>query len=142
MRKLWHLLLLFWGFLGSDHFAHAQLVKAYQYDFESPIISMSAKDYSIYVQQEKGIFNLLDTEVFASKKISGFCVSPLGNEMLIIEEKQIGIYRIGASIEKLLEIKHEFEGSILKIVPDAFGQRYLVLHSNGELYEVTNQLQV
>jgi hypothetical protein len=142
MRKLCHLLLLFWGFFGRNHFAHAQLVKAYQYDFESPIISISAKDYSIYVQQEKGIFNLLDTEVFASKKISGFCVSPLGNEMLIIEEKQIGIYRIVASIEKLLEIKHEFEGSILKIVPDAFGQRYLVLHSNGELYEVTNQLQV
>jgi hypothetical protein len=68
MRKLWHLL-LFWGFLGSDHFAHAQLVKAYQYDFESPIISMSAKDYSIYVQQEKGIFNLLDTEVFAGQLV-------------------------------------------------------------------------
>ncbi len=96
------------------------------------------KDYSIYVQQEKGIFNLLDTEVFASKKISGFLLSPLGNEMLIIEEKQIGIYRIGASIEKLLEIKHEFEGSILKIVPDAFGQRYFIRTG----IEVTNQLQV
>ncbi len=43
MRKLCHLLLLFWGFWGRDHFAHAQLVKAYQYDFESPIISISAK---------------------------------------------------------------------------------------------------
>jgi len=121
---------------------HGQLSQAYSYSFDGNIENLSTKDYSIYVQKERGIFNLLDNNIFESKKLKSFSVSPLGNEILIIEENKIGVYELSEEIKKSNEIKFVFETDIEKIIPDSYGTKYFVLLQNGKFFSITSDLKI
>ena len=116
----------------------SQLVKAYDYDFGDDIQNITSKEYSIYIQKKDGIFNIMNQSIFDSKKIKSLCVSPLGNEVLIIEEKRIGLFKIGKELEELNEVKYDIDLSIQKIIVDTYGAEYFVLFSNGNLFKISS----
>ena len=121
---------------------NGQLSQAYKYSFNGNIKNLSLKEYSIYVQKEKGLYNLLDNNVFDSKKIKSFCVSPLGNEILIIEDGKVGIYKLSKEIKKSEEIKFVFETEIKKIIPNSYGTKYFILLESGKFFSVTSDLKI
>ena len=116
----------------------SQLEKAFNYDFGDDIQNITSKEYSIYIQKKDGIFNIMNQSIFDSKKIKSLCVSPLGNEVLIIEEKRIGLFKIGKELEELNEVKYDIDLSIQKIIVDTYGTEYFVLFSNGNLFKISS----
>ena len=116
----------------------SQLEKAFNYDFGDDIQNITLKEYSIYIQKKDGIFNIMNQSIFDSKKIKSLCVSPLGNEVLIIEEKRIGLFKIGKELEELNEVKYDIDLSIQKIIVDTYGAEYFVLFSNGNLFKISS----
>ena len=116
----------------------SQLEKAFNYDFGDDIQNITSKEYSIYIQKKDGIFNIMNQSIFDSKKIKSLCVSPLGNEVLIIEEKRIGLFKIGKELEELNEVKYDIDLSIQKIIVDTYGAEYFVLFSNGNLFKISS----
>ena len=80
----------------------------------------------------------MNQSIFDSKKIKSLCVSPLGNEVLIIEEKRIGLFKIGKELEELNEVKYDIDLSIQKIIVDTYGAEYFVLFSNGNLFKISS----
>ena len=116
----------------------SQLEKAFNYDFGDDIQNITSKEYSIYIQKKDGIFNIMNQSIFDSKKIKSICVSPLGNEVLIIEEKRIGLFKIGKELEELNEVKYDIDLSIQKIIVDTYGAEYFVLFSNGNLFKISS----
>ena len=116
----------------------SQLEKAFNYDFGDDIQNITLKEYSIYIQKKDGIFNIMNQSIFDSKKIKSLCVSPLGNEVLIIEEKRIGLFKIGKELEELNEVKYDIDLSIQKIIVDTYGTEYFVLFSNGNLFKISS----
>ena len=116
----------------------SQLKKAFNYDFGDDIQNITSKEYSIYIQKKDGIFNIMNQSIFDSKKIKSLCVSPLGNEVLIIEEKRIGLFKIGKELEELNEVKYDIDLSIQKIIVDTYGAEYFVLFSNGNLFKISS----
>jgi hypothetical protein len=116
----------------------SQLEKAFNYDFGDDIQNITSKEYSIYIQKKDGIFNIMNQSIFDSKKIKSLCVSPLGNEVLIIEEKRIGLFEIGKELEELNEVKYDIDLSIQKIIVDTYGAEYFVLFSNGNLFKISS----
>ena len=116
----------------------SQLEKAFNYDFGDDIQNITSKEYSIYIQKKDGIFNIMNQSIFDSKKIKSICVSPLGNEVLIIEEKRIGLFKIGKELEELNEVKYDIDLSIQKIIVDTYGTEYFVLFSNGNLFKISS----
>ena len=121
----------------------SQLEKAFNYDFGDDIQNITSKEYSIYIQKKDGIFNIMNQSIFDSKKIKSICVSPLGNEVLIIEEKRIGLFKIGKELEELNEVKYDIDLSIQKIIVDTYGAEYFVLFSNGNLFKIsTDELKL
>ena len=116
----------------------SQLEKAFNYDFGDDIQNITSKEYSIYIQKKDGIFNIINQSIFDSKKIKSLCVSPLGNEVLIIEEKRIGLFKIGKELEELNEVKYDIDLSIQKIIVDTYGTEYFVLFSNGNLFKISS----
>ena len=116
----------------------SQLEKAFNYDFGDDIQNITSKEYSIYIQKKDGIFNIMNQSIFDSKKIKSLCVSPLGNEVLIIEEKRIGLFEIGKELEELNEVKYDIDLSIQKIIVDTYGTEYFVLFSNGNLFKISS----
>ena len=116
----------------------SQLEKAFNYDFGDDIQNITLKEYSIYIQKKDGIFNIINQSIFDSKKIKSLCVSPLGNEVLIIEEKRIGLFKIGKELEELNEVKYDIDLSIQKIIVDTYGTEYFVLFSNGNLFKISS----
>ena len=116
----------------------SQLEKAFNYDFGDDIQNITSKEYSIYIQKKDGIFNIMNQSIFDSKKIKSLCVSPLGNEVLIVEEKRIGLFKIGKELEELNEVKYDIDLSIQKIIVDTYGAEYFVLFSNGNLFKISS----
>ena len=116
----------------------SQLEKAYNYDFDDNIQNITSKEYSIYIQKEDGIFNILNQSIFDSKKIKSLCVSPLGNEVLIIEQKRIGLFKIEGELEEQNEVKYDIDLPIKKIIVDTYGAEYFVLFSNGNLFKISS----
>jgi hypothetical protein len=116
----------------------SQLEKAFNYDFGDDIQNITLKEYSIYIQKKDGIFNIMNQSIFDSKKIKSLCVSPLGNEVLIVEEKRIGLFKIGKELEELNEVKYDIDLSIQKIIVDTYGAEYFVLFSNGNLFKISS----
>ena len=124
--------------LFCQHSLFSQLEKAYNYDFGDDIQNITSKEYSIYIQKKDGIFNIMNQSIFDSKKIKSLCVSPLGNEVLIVEEKRIGLFKIGKELEQLNEVKYDIDLSIQKIIVDTYGAEYFVLFSNGNLFKISS----
>ena len=116
----------------------SQLEKAFNYDFGDDIQNITSKEYSIYIQKKDGIFNIMNQSIFDSKKIKSLCVSPLGNDVLIVEEKRIGFFKIGKELEQLNEVKYDIDLSIQKIIVDTYGAEYFLLFSNGNLFKISS----
>ncbi len=130
---------IFFVFLLIHQGLSGQLEKVYNYNFGDNIKNITSKEYSIYIQKEDGIFNIMNQSIFDSKKIKSLCVSPLGNEVLIIEEKRIGLFKIGSQLEELNEVKYDIDFSIQKIIVNTFGSEYFVLFSNGNIYKISSE---
>ena len=124
---------IFFVFLLIHQGLSGQLEKVYNYNFGDNIKNITSKEYSIYVQKEDGIFNIMNQSIFDSKKIKSLCVSPLGNEVLIAEEKRIGLFKIGSQLEELDEVKYDIDFPIQKIIVNTFGTEYFALFSNGNV---------
>ena len=130
---------IFFVFLLIHQGLSGQLEKVYNYNFGDNIKNITSKEYSIYVQKEDGIFNIMNQSIFDSKKIKSLCVSPLGNEVLIVEEKRIGLFKIGSQLEELNEVKYDIDFPIQKIIVNTFGTEYFALFSNGNVYKISSE---
>ena len=85
-----------------------------------------------------GVYSLLDQNIYKSKKIKALCISPLGNELLIVEENRIGLYKIGDQLEEINESKYDLDFTVKKIISNTYGSEYFILFSNGILYKLTS----
>tara|TARA_B110000238_G_scaffold112037_1_gene121729 strand:+ start:321 stop:3284 length:2964 start_codon:yes stop_codon:yes gene_type:complete len=125
-------------FIFSHHSLFSQLKDAFNYDFGDNIINISSKEYSIYVQKEEGLFTVNNRTIYKSKKIKSFCISGLGNEILIVEETKIGLFKIEEQLKKVNEVKYDIDIPIQKIIVDTYGREYYILFSNGNLYKISS----
>ncbi len=133
---------ILFGFLGTLA-SWSQLSKVYEYNFDGAIKNVSNKDYKIFVQKEKGLYTLLDEVFFQSKKILGFCLSPLGNEIIMANDDKFELYEAyGADLRKINSLDFEFKAQIKTIVPDSFGKFYYILFENGRLIKLSNKLEI
>ena len=121
---------------------NAQLKKSFEYRFDESIVNVTHKDYSILIQNSRGLNTLLDRSFLADKKINSICISPLGNQILIVSEKKISLFNIEKELEEELENKFEFQEQIKKIVSDTYGENYFVLTMSGSLFIINNELKI
>lgn len=128
-------------FLFGTHL-NAQLKKTYEYKFDDPILNLSTKDYNFYIQNLNGIFSINNNSLVDSKKINSVCISPLGNQLLVIEDKKLLLFQVGEEIKKELEVKFEITDKIKKIVSDTYGKKYYILTDNGNLKVISNLLEI
>ena len=138
-KKLFFLLIF--SFVQQNVFS--QLERAYNYQFEDDIKNVSSKEYSIWVEKEQGLFTILNQNVYESKKINSFCISPLGNEIIIIEKNKIGLYKVEEELKKINEVKYDLNLPIQKIISDTYGKNYFIINTNGNLISISaNELKL
>ena len=116
----------------------SQLDKQYDYNFKDNIQNITSKEYTILIQKNDGVYSLLDQNIYKSKKIKSLCISPLGNELLIVEENKIGLFKIGDQLEEINESKYDVDFTVKKIISNTYGSEYFILFSNGVLYNLTS----
>ena len=116
----------------------SQLEKEYDYNFKDNIQNITSKEYTIFIHKNDGVYSLLDQNIYKSKKIKALCISPLGNELLIVEENRIGLYKIGDQLEEINESKYDLDFTVKKIISNTYGSEYFILFSNGILYKLTS----
>ena len=121
---------------------NAQLKKSFEYKFDESIVNVTHKDYNILIQNGRGLNSLIDKSLLADKKINSICVSPLGNQILIVSEKKVSLFNIEKELEEELENKFEFQEQIKKIVSDTYGENYFVLTMSGSLFVINNELKI
>ena len=120
-----------------------QLKNDYSYDFGDKIINISSKEYSIFIQKKDGLFTINNTIIYKSKEIKSFCISPLGNEILIIKDDEIGLFELKEGLKELNKLKYNIDLPIKKIIVDTYGDKYFILFSNGNLYKTSsNELKL
>jgi len=95
---------------------NAQLKKSFEYKFDESLKNVTLKDYNIYIHNNRGLNSLLNVNLLDDKKINSICVSPLGNQILIVSEKKVSLFNIEEELEEELENKFEFQEQIKKIV--------------------------
>jgi len=65
MLKKQYILLIFFLILSQ---INAQLKKSFEYKFDESIVNVTHKDYSILIQNSRGLNSLLDRSLLADKK--------------------------------------------------------------------------
>jgi len=121
---------------------NAQLKKSFEYKFDDSIKNVTLKDYNILIQNDRGLSSLKNTQLLADKKINSICLSPLGNQILVVNEKKVSLFNIKRELEEELVKKFEFKEQIKKIVSDTYGQNYFALTLNGSLFVINNELKI
>lgn len=121
---------------------NAQLKKSFEYKFDESLKNVTLKDYNIYIHNNRGLNSLLNVNLLNDKKINSICISPLGNQILIVSEKKVSLFNIEEELEEELENKFEFQEQIKKIVSDTYGENYFALTMSGSLFVINNELQI
>jgi len=121
---------------------NAQLKKSFEYKFDDSIKNVTLKDYNILIQNDRGLSSLKNTQLLADKKINSICLSPLGNQILVVNEKKVSLFNIKRELEEELVKKFEFKEQIKKIVSDTYGQNYFALTLSGSLFVINNELKI
>lgn len=105
-----------------------------KYDYKEPIISQSNYLYRNFIATSKNLF-YWNTSFLNTKEAPLIKISPLGTEVVIINENKIGLYNpvlFRNEFSTSLKLKND---KVIKITTDGIGKKYYLVTLNGKLLE-------
>ena len=67
----------------------SQIISSRIFEMDEPVLSISNKQFLVYVLNKKGITDLQNKQIINDKEILSFCLSPLGNEIITISKNKM-----------------------------------------------------
>ena len=108
--------------------------KFIEYSLGSNAINNTNYSYKVYFTTEEGVY-YYNTKAIETDNSPSIKISPLGNEVFMVLDKEIGLY--DATYFKMLkESKNPLKDlTVTDIIPDTFGEIFYLITTNGSLYE-------
>ena len=108
--------------------------KFIEYSLGSNAINNTNYSYKVYFTTEEGVY-YYNTKAIETDNSPSIKISPLGNEVFMVLDKEIGLY--DATYFKMLkESKNPLRDlTVTDIIPDTFGEIFYLITTNGSLYE-------
>lgn len=108
--------------------------KFLEYTLGATAVNNTNYIYKVYFSTNEGVY-FHNKKAVETKNAPSIKISPLGNEVFMVLDKEIGLY--DATYFKMIkEIKNPLKDlSITDIIPDTFGEIFYLITSNGALYE-------
>ena len=105
-----------------------------EFKLESPVKTQTNNSYRLYFNALDGVY-INTTKIIETSKAPISKFSPLGNQVLMILDKKIGIYDTW-NFKMELETKNPLkEDPIKEIIPNTYGENFYLITSSGALYE-------
>jgi hypothetical protein len=105
-----------------------------KYDYKNPIISQSNYLYRNFVASNNDLY-YWNKSFLETKETPIFKISPLGTEVIIVNENKISLYNpliFTNEFTSSLKLKND---KVVKITSDGFGKKYYLATLNGKLFE-------